>query len=127
MTPTDHGTCAGGDRRSVMAVSAAMSSSTPMGLVQRPGVPTRWVAGCGRRLVTTAAAGFMTARYARQLVSPRMLMSYANQQSATGAGAHVVPACWTVPLASEQTAILLVHGFGGAPTVWTPATRHLQA
>jgi pimeloyl-ACP methyl ester carboxylesterase len=56
-----------------------------------------------------------------------MLMSYVNQQSATLAGAHVVPASWPVPEATEQAAILLVHGFGGAPTVWTPATRHLQA
>ena len=31
------------------------------------------------------------------------------------------------PATTEQAAILLVHGFGGAPTVWTPATRHLQA
>jgi len=110
-----------------MAMSAAMSSAAPMHLVQRPGMPTRWVAGCGRRIVTTAAAGFVTARYARQLVSPRMLMSYVNQQGPTVAGAHVVPESWPVPGATEQTAILLVHGFGGAPTVWTPATRHLQA
>ena len=110
-----------------MAVSAALSSSAPRQLVQRPGLPTGWVAGCGRRIVTTAAAGIVTARYARQLVSPRMLMSYVNQQSTTVAGEHVVPACWPVPATTEQAAILLVHGFGGAPTVWTPATRHLQA
>jgi pimeloyl-ACP methyl ester carboxylesterase len=56
-----------------------------------------------------------------------MLMSYATQQCATLAGAHVIPESWPVPTTAEQTAVLLVHGFGGAPTVWTPATRQLQA